>query len=190
MATAARKRTFWGLVVVVALAVLTWYLQGDDAATTSDSSPPTTAGATLTPSDAGTTEGAGDEPTDEPTDDLTDDLTDEPTEQEPTDGASVDPESGLPWISGDDLPQEASNTLKLIDEGGPFPYPDNDGVVFDNREGLLPDQPSGYYHEYTVETPGSDDRGARRIVTGGPAEAPTEYFWTDDHYRSFERIDT
>ncbi|NEB68848.1 ribonuclease, partial [Streptomyces fulvissimus] len=64
-----------------------------------------------------------------------------------------------------DLPAQAHDTLDLIDAGGPFPYP-QDGTVFQNREGLLPAQSTGYYHEYTVETPGSDNRGARRIVTG------------------------
>lgn len=82
------------------------------------------------------------------------------------------------------LPPEASDTVDLIDSGGPFPYP-QDGTVFGNREGLLPDCDSGYYHEYTVETPGSPDRGARRIVTGSAGE----YFYTDDHYASFSIID-
>jgi len=95
----------------------------------------------------------------------------------------VDPESGLPWVALDELPPEASETIALIDEGGPFPY-DRDGVVFENREELLPDHPVGYYDEYTVETPGSDDRGARRVVTG----SADEYYWTEDHYASFERI--
>lgn len=84
-----------------------------------------------------------------------------------------------------DLPSEAYDTLYLIDVGGPFPYP-QDGSVFENREGLLPDQPLGYYHEYTVETPGSDDRGARRIVTG---ESYQEDYYTADHYASFDLID-
>jgi ribonuclease T1 len=73
--------------------------------------------------------------------------------------------------------------VALVDQGGPFPY-DRDGVVFENREGLLPGQRSGYYHEYTVPTPGETDRGARRIITGSAGEL----YWTDDHYRSFERI--
>jgi ribonuclease T1 len=81
------------------------------------------------------------------------------------------------------LPPEARQTLTLIDSGGPFPY-DQDGVVFENREGLLPDHQTGYYHEYTVPTPGSPDRGARRIITGSAGEL----YYTDDHYRSFERI--
>lgn len=84
-----------------------------------------------------------------------------------------------------DLPSEAHDTLDLIEAGGPFPYP-QDGQVFQNREGLLPQQPQGYYHEYTVETPGSDDRGARRIVTG---EEYQEDYYTADHYASFDLID-
>lgn len=74
-------------------------------------------------------------------------------------------------------------TLALIDAGGPFPYR-QDGTVFGNREHLLPAEPQGYYHEFTVPTPGSHDRGARRIVTGGQGEA----YYTDNHYRSFWRI--
>jgi ribonuclease T1 len=82
------------------------------------------------------------------------------------------------------LPAEADDTLQLIDEGGPYPYPE-DGEVFQNREGVLPSEPTGYYHEYTVETPGSPDRGARRIVT---AESGTDYY-TSDHYATFDAID-
>jgi guanyl-specific ribonuclease Sa len=80
------------------------------------------------------------------------------------------------------LPQEAYQTIRLIGSNGPFPHR-QDGVVFGNRENLLPQQANGYYHEYTVETPGSPDRGARRIITGGTP--PTIYYYTDDHYRSF-----
>ncbi|HEV7627109.1 MAG TPA: ribonuclease domain-containing protein [Streptomyces sp.] len=83
------------------------------------------------------------------------------------------------------LPAEADDTLELIEKGGPYPYP-QDGTVFDNREGILPDQDSGYYHEYTVETPGSDDRGAKRIVTG---DKDKEDYFTKDHYESFDLID-
>ena len=82
------------------------------------------------------------------------------------------------------LPAEAQHTLVLIDAGGPFPY-DRDGVVFGNREGLLPAEQSGYYHEYTVPTPGAADRGARRIITGDAGEL----YWTGDHYRTFARIE-
>jgi guanyl-specific ribonuclease Sa len=83
------------------------------------------------------------------------------------------------------LPPEARDTLARIARGGPFLHR-QDGGVFGNREGLLPDQPRGYYHEYTVETPGSPDRGARRIISGG--NPPVVYYYTDDHYRSFRRF--
>lgn len=86
-------------------------------------------------------------------------------------------------IRVDQLPPEARNTLAMIARGGPFPYR-QDGVVFQNREGYLPSKPNGYYHEYTVETPGSSDRGARRIITGGGGEM----YYTDDHYVTFKRI--
>lgn len=83
------------------------------------------------------------------------------------------------------LPVEASETVDLIQSGGPFPH-DQDGTVFQNREGILPDEETGHYHEYTVETPGSDDRGARRIVAGGePVTDPETYYYTGDHYSSF-----
>jgi len=89
------------------------------------------------------------------------------------------------------LPPEARQTLVLIRQGGPFPYR-KDGTAFGNRERLLPSKPRGYYSEYTVPTPGSRDRGARRIVagkgdTGSPATSG-EYYYTDDHYQSFRRI--
>ncbi len=82
-----------------------------------------------------------------------------------------------------ELPPEATATLSLIRKKGPFPYA-KDGAVFGNREGQLPKQKRGYYHEYTVKTPGSRTRGARRIVRG----AGGELFYTDDHYGSFKRI--
>jgi ribonuclease T1 len=84
------------------------------------------------------------------------------------------------------LPAEAAATLRLIEQGGPFPYR-QDGTVFQNRERLLPIHPQGYYREYTVRTPGARDRGARRIVTGG--QPPEVYYYTDDHYRSFREIE-
>jgi ribonuclease T1 len=92
--------------------------------------------------------------------------------------------SGFDVVALTSLPAQATDTYKLIQQGGPYPY-EQDGTVFSNREGLLPDCDSGYYHEYTVVTPGSDDRGARRIVTGEGGE----YFYTSDHYESFDLID-
>lgn len=94
-------------------------------------------------------------------------------------------------IARSELPAEARQTLDLIALGGPFPYR-QDGVVFGNRERLLPQQPRGYYREYTVRTPGSRDRGARRIVAGSGRTADVrtsgEYWYTDDHYASFRRV--
>ncbi|MEW2548757.1 ribonuclease domain-containing protein [Streptomyces sp. NPDC047002] len=84
-----------------------------------------------------------------------------------------------------DLPSQAHDTQDLIDQGGPFPYK-QDGEVFRNDEHLLPSQSSGYYHEYTVVTPGSSDRGARRIITG---QQNDEEYYTSDHYASFDAID-
>ncbi|WP_055550031.1 ribonuclease [Streptomyces sp. NBRC 110028] len=83
------------------------------------------------------------------------------------------------------LPSQADDTLDLIEKGGPYPFP-QDGTVFQNREGILPAQSSGYYHEYTVITPGSDDRGARRVVTGKKTD---EDYYTADHYESFDLVD-
>ncbi|MFD9461868.1 ribonuclease domain-containing protein [Streptomyces sp. NPDC060027] len=82
------------------------------------------------------------------------------------------------------LPSQAYDTLDLIDSGGPFPY-SQDGAVFQNREGVLPSQSTGYYHEYTVKTPGSSTRGARRIVTG---KKTLEDYYTSDHYVTFRLI--
>lgn len=86
------------------------------------------------------------------------------------------------------LPSQAADTLDLIHSGGPFPY-DQDGTVFSNREGILPDESSGYYHEYTVITPGSPDRGARRLVGGGATTTPAHVYYTGDHYASFCEVD-
>jgi ribonuclease T1 len=89
------------------------------------------------------------------------------------------------------LPAEARDTLALIKRGGPFPYR-KDGSTFGNFERLLPERPRGYYREYTVPTPGARDRGARRIVAGkgssGDVRNSGEYYYTDDHYRSFRVI--
>lgn len=92
--------------------------------------------------------------------------------------------SGFEQVALSALPPEAADTVDLIQQGGPYPYPE-DGQTFENREGILPDCATGYYEEYTVETPGSDDRGARRFVVGDGGE----YFYTDDHYESFSLTD-
>lgn len=91
--------------------------------------------------------------------------------------------SALPTIAYADLPVQAHDTIRLIEQGGPFPF-DRDGITFQNRERLLPLHTQGYYREYTVITPGERTRGARRIVAG----AGGEMYYTDDHYDSFREI--
>ncbi|MEV7671276.1 ribonuclease domain-containing protein [Streptomyces sp. NPDC088752] len=93
--------------------------------------------------------------------------------------------SGLPTVRAADLPPEARRTLDLIARGGPYPYA-KDGTVFSNFEKVLPRRERGYYHEYTVRTPGERDRGARRLVTGRGGET----YYTDDHYETFREVAT
>ncbi len=93
----------------------------------------------------------------------------------------------VPTISLQALPAPGVETYRNIQRGGPFPY-EKDGVIFGNRERFLPMQKRGYYREYTVKTPGSRDRGAQRIVCGGPATAPDACYYTADHYASFRMI--
>ena len=97
------------------------------------------------------------------------------------------PSAATPAIAVAQLPAEGRETYRLIHQGGPFRY-DKDGSVFGNRERLLPRQARGFYREYTVPTPGSRDRGARRIVCGGEARTPEVCYYTSDHYASFRRI--
>jgi ribonuclease T1 len=103
----------------------------------------------------------------------------EAVEQRTSDGMAV--------VRAAELPRQAAATLRLIEAGGPFPY-EKDGVVFGNRERLLPRHSRGYYHEYTVPTPRSRDRGARRIVCGGAKQQIGDCYYSDDHYASFKRI--
>jgi ribonuclease T1 len=97
--------------------------------------------------------------------------------------APAEPVSHLPTMLVAQLPPEGVTTLRLIESDGPFPY-DKDGATFSNREGLLPQHKSGWYQEYTVVTPGSSDRGARRIIAGRDGER----YYTDDHYASFREV--
>jgi ribonuclease T1 len=114
-------------------------------------------------------------------------LVDGPSESPSTDpstsgtSTSASSTSGLPSVSAAALPPEAREVLAAIDAGGPFAYPERDGAHFGNYEGLLPAEPSGYYAEYTVPTPGQSGRGARRIIAGDGGER----YWTADHYASF-----
>ena len=97
--------------------------------------------------------------------------------------APAEPTTDLPTMTVEQLPPEGIETLELIASDGPFPY-DQDGSTFNNREGILPQQPRGFYAEYTVITPGEDDRGARRIVGGDDGSR----FYTSDHYSSFREV--
>ncbi|AHI00715.1 hypothetical protein GCM10010174_45880 [Kutzneria viridogrisea] len=93
--------------------------------------------------------------------------------------------SGYRKVALSSLPKQATDTVKLIKQGGPFPYPGKDGSVFTNVEKVLPVcSSSSYYHEYTVITPGAPTRGTRRIVTGSAGE----YFYTGDHYKTFQLV--
>ena len=101
---------------------------------------------------------------------------------------------GLSWgftesaVAVAELPTQGQQTYWLILQGGPFPH-DKDGAVFGNRERLLPPERRGYYREYTVDTPGARDRGARRIVCGGQRRMlPQACWYTSDHYSSFRKI--
>jgi ribonuclease T1 len=104
-------------------------------------------------------------------------------ESQYADLAPAGPTTDLPTMTVEQLPPEGIETLELIASDGPFPY-DKDGSTFNNREGILPQQPKGFYAEYTVITPGSDDRGARRIVGGDDGSR----FYTSDHYSSFREV--
>jgi ribonuclease T1 len=107
-----------------------------------------------------------------------------PSTTKSSDAASTT--DGVPTCPLATLPPEVADTVRVIRSNGPFPFPRNDGVVFGNREGHLPGQARGYYHEYTVITPGARNRSTKRIITGGaPVTNPRQYFYTDDHYDSF-----
>lgn len=93
----------------------------------------------------------------------------------------------LGTITKTQLPGEAAETLRLIKAGGPYPFGE-DGVLFRNSAGLLPQHPRGYYHTYTVRTPGATDRGLRRVVCGGPRKQTGDCYYTDNYYVSFKRI--
>ncbi len=103
---------------------------------------------------------------------------------EPPPASQTSEEAGTPQIPSVEESAEIGRVLAAVESGRPLPY-EEDGGTFQNREGLLPDQPLGYYREYTVETPGSADRGARRLVIGEGGEV----YYTDDHYASFRVID-
>lgn len=161
-----QRSELFGVFLVMAVAIGIWLINGRDPGTPSAEliAPESSTSADAQPGAAPTFSDSG-----------------RPIEDE--DASGVDPASGLPLIATSALPDEALEVLELIDDGGPFRY-DQDGSRFGNFEGILPDEPDGYYAEYTVDTPGASDRGARRIVTGDGSE----FYWTTDHYDSFSVI--
>jgi ribonuclease T1 len=164
-----RQRGLVGLLLTLLVAALLWWTQDDG--TGPGTGPQASDAQSAAPSPTASTS---------PTHDYTETNT---RGTEPSQRPGTDPVSGLPLVVLAALPPEAAETVELIDAGGPFPE-DEDGGTFGNREELLPDREQGYYAEYTVPTPGSRDRGARRIVAGDGGEL----YWTADHYGSFERI--
>lgn len=189
------------LIAIVAIALVLWYIFARPAAPSEPAASPTAAAtapalaeATAAPageddaadkneqvaeSEVATT--APEEPAAAPAPAATTAATPKPARPTatPTRGPP-DTYNGFPVITYDELPPEALDTLALIDSDGPFPY-SKDGSTFQNRERLLPRKPNGYYSEYTVITPGENDRGARRIIGGEEGER----YYTDDHYASF-----
>jgi ribonuclease T1 len=161
---AVRSKTTLVVVAVVALlagVMLTLLFKKGSSATTSTASPGTTQ---VAPGDSTGKNG-------------------KPSTTAPK-GSTTKPNGSFATIKASELPPEARTTLKLIASDGPFPFPKNDGVVFSNFEGILPKQAKGYYHEYTVITPGAPTRGTRRIITGKDG---TKYY-TNDHYKSFKIV--
>ena len=119
---------------------------------------------------------------------ITEDSTSEKTTKASasTPATDVQRPQGIPECELDTLPAQAREVTGDILAGGPFDYPGDDGGRFGNYEGILPQENTSYYREYTVETPGENDRGARRIVTGGGSQTdPDLWYYTDDHYASF-----
>ncbi len=116
-----------------------------------------------------------------------------PAVSQPPDDPVVEDALGAPGIPACDLLDLPATTLPVIEDiraGGPYDYPRNDGYTFGNREGILPPEDPDYYREFTVETPGLEHRGARRIVTGGVEETdPEHWYFTSDHYESFCEFD-
>lgn len=186
-----RSGGFVPLIAIIAIALVLWYLFARPAAPSEQPASPTAAvtapgvaedNAASEAGQAAETEAttpALEEPAAAPAPAAT--ATPKPARPTatPTRGPP-DTYRGYPVITYDELPPEALDTLSLIDSDGPFPY-SKDGSTFQNRERLLPRKPNGYYREYTVITPGEDDRGARRIIGGDEGER----YYTDDHYASF-----
>jgi len=162
------RRIVWAVVGVLAVLVFLWITTDGFGPGEDDPTQARTAGQTVTTLDQFEIEPPAAAPS----------SADDPSSY------GVDPVSGLPLVALTELPPEVADTLDAIDDGPPYPY-DRDGVTFENREGILPAEEYGYYLEFTVPTPGSDDRGARRVVWG----LGDEFYYTGDHYASFVRIE-
>lgn len=179
-----RRNPILVMIALGIIALLTWWLGPDapDAGDAGGGSSQPTSSPSITfqdPADAPTSDGGSTVAQDSAPPAETESADDTAAGEPPESGEGIQP-------CTDPLPAEADAVIGDIAAGGPFDYPRNDGVTFENREDLLPDEPAGYYREYTVETPGSQDRGARRIVTGGePPTDPEHWYFTDDHYDSF-----
>lgn len=175
----ARTRVLAVLALVV-VALLVWWLQGgtDDGQAPEGTTTPTGTASLVGPTSEAPTGGAPSSG---------DPTTDGPTSTTPGAGPTTEVGAdGIPPCDPGELPPEVDEVVDDILAGGPFDHPRNDGVRFQNREGILPDEDPGYYREYTVTTPGADNRGARRIVTGGQdPEDPEHWYYTGDHYESF-----
>ena len=175
--TSRRSGGFVPLLVVGVIAFVLWSLFARPAAAPQGAAATVAAPAAVAES-ATDTPAASDAPAQSPT------STPKPARATATPTRAPPAEiDGLPTVTLDELPPEALETLALIESDGPFPF-SKDGSTFQNREQLLPRKASGYYREYTVITPGEDDRGARRVVGGEEGEL----YYTDDHYASFARI--
>lgn len=180
---ARNRRNLIGLAVMVVLAIV-WLITSRSGDRPAASGPTTQAAATTAPLTISTSPLSTSRPTTAPptTDHRTIAAT---TARSPTSRpAGTDPASGLRWINESALPAQARETIALIRAGGPYPYPRNDDVTYHNNNRALPRQPDGFYREYTVITPGSATRGARRIIAGQDGSL----YYTADHYTTFARI--
>lgn len=170
----SRRRITFALVALVVLVVAGWLIReaGTDPAPGPSTPGPATQGSATQGSttQGSTTQGSATQGS--------------TTLGSATRGALPGQDSGLQVKALSKLPPEATTTWRLIEKNGPFPY-DRDGVVFENREKRLPAKAKEYYHEYTVPTPGSRDRGARRLIHG----KERELYYTENHYDSFVLVD-
>jgi ribonuclease T1 len=173
--TTAVSRTCAALAAALVVVLLAGCGAGAAGTVAASATAPTTVGATTSPGSASTGSSSGSGSSSAPA-----------AKPTPEDAATLAPGSAttdLSTVLVSALPRQGVDTLRLIRDDGPFPY-SKDGVTFSNRERILPPHPSGWYREYTVITPGSSDRGARRIIAGKDGAR----FYTDDHYASFREV--